>query len=103
MKTIPYHLEPTDDNPGRESAFASSHRELQALFTPGHIFQLTTEGVPPHSIWGEGLVNQGGVAPNLEDQVVVLVGPYVGMVVEVHGDQGVPEALGKVAGQAPEH
>ena len=41
------------------------------------------------------MVNQGGVAPELEDHDVVLVGPYVGVVAEVHGEQGVPEALGK--------
>ena len=32
VKTVPYYLEPMDDNPGRESASASSHRG-----TPGSV------------------------------------------------------------------
>ena len=34
-ETIPYCLEPMDDNPGCESASESSHTELQAVFAPG--------------------------------------------------------------------
>ena len=49
------------------------------------------------------MVNQGGVAPDLEDHGVVLVDPYMDVVAGVRDDQGMPEALGKVAGQAPEH
>ena len=49
------------------------------------------------------MVNQGDVAPDLEDHGVVLVDPYVDVVAGVHDDQGAPEALGKVAGQVPEH
>ena len=37
-----------------------------------------------------------------EDHGMVVVRPYVGMVVEVRGDQGVPEAPGEAVGQAPE-
>ena len=48
------------------------------------------------------MVDQGSIVLDSEDHGMVVVGPYVGMVAEVRGNQGASEALGEVVGQAPE-
>ena len=83
--------------------------ELQALFAPGHIPpcipHLTTEGgaaAGEEAEGKEGISGESVVVLDPEGHGVMIVGPYVGMVAEVPGDQGAAEALGEVVGQAPE-
>ena len=69
--------------------------------------QLTTKGDATagkeaegkEGISGGDVVDQGGVVPDQEDHGMVVVCPYMGVVAEVCGDQGMPEAPGEVVGQ----